>query len=479
MRTFARNASLCLSSLVVMATVPCIVVQGQPLFEHEASLEWLAADSDVVVCACLGHSVTAAQRPNVRLLSGVREADNPRWLFPRPPKRTEDWQIPDSDLLGSLVSATKMLFEQGLADPRGCEYREIQVRTGNCWNGDDGVAETRGWVLPKGNGDSRRYAVAWSGLVYPVVLLGGSVDLRADVSAALDPHGGRQRSGGFGFRGAPAERIAISHSSILPLKACLLLRLGETELAERVWRATTKSIRHPRDEDPYLMLARDWTWYLFDRALCAHMRGDDEMALDSARQLVPLRAAVEQEAPRRKFKRPSSVNDSDEPMPYVHFLGQIDDLLSDQERRLRERKASDSQSPPLDDKALRTMSVRQLIAQLENVSARQMGQPGAVDIAFDPVVRALVAKGAESVEPLLDVLENDDRLTRSVGFSRDFARNRSLIGVHAAASTALSEIMQVRSFGMWAWDADGRKQLAAKMREYWQANRFERTCHQA
>jgi len=38
-----------------MAAVPCTVVQGQPVFEHKASLEWLAADSDVVVRATVAN----------------------------------------------------------------------------------------------------------------------------------------------------------------------------------------------------------------------------------------------------------------------------------------------------------------------------------------------------------------------------------------------------------------------------------------
>jgi len=53
MPMFTRNAAFCLSSLVIMTTVPCTVAQGQPVFEDKASLEWLAADSDVVVRATI------------------------------------------------------------------------------------------------------------------------------------------------------------------------------------------------------------------------------------------------------------------------------------------------------------------------------------------------------------------------------------------------------------------------------------------
>ena len=58
------------------------------------------------------------------------------------------WVSPPSELPQAFVSATKTLFDQGLADPRGCEYREIEVPVGEPWSGDGGVIKTHGWVLP-------------------------------------------------------------------------------------------------------------------------------------------------------------------------------------------------------------------------------------------------------------------------------------------------------------------------------------------
>src|SRR2546425_490373 len=84
----------------------------------------------------------------------------------------------------------------------------------------------------------------------------------------------------------------VSHTPLFPIRACLLLRLGEEELAGKVWTAWTAGMpQHVDDDiqlrDPYLELATDWAWALFDRAVCAHMRGDDHLALLSARALVP------------------------------------------------------------------------------------------------------------------------------------------------------------------------------------------------
>ena len=65
----------------------------------------------------------------------------------------------------------------------------IKVAIGNCWSGDAGVIETRGWVLPAQQKDKQRFAVGWNGLVYPVVSIGDkavSISRRsADVSCTF------------------------------------------------------------------------------------------------------------------------------------------------------------------------------------------------------------------------------------------------------------------------------------------------------
>ena len=61
-----------------------------------------------------------------------------------------------------------------MADPRGCEYREVEV-------GDGGPVKTRGFVLPERPGDAGRFAVGWDGVVYPAFAVGAPADLEADV----------------------------------------------------------------------------------------------------------------------------------------------------------------------------------------------------------------------------------------------------------------------------------------------------------
>src|ERR1035437_4707231 len=80
--------------------------------------------------------------------------------LPMPPQQTTPWSAPPSSLPTNYVSATAVLFEAGMADPRGCDYREIEVVTGEVWRGDGGLAKTRGWVLP--GGGTQQFAVCWN-----------------------------------------------------------------------------------------------------------------------------------------------------------------------------------------------------------------------------------------------------------------------------------------------------------------------------
>lgn len=267
--------------------------------------------------------------------------------LPAPPEQKSPWTAPVSSLPTNYVTATAILFDQGMADPRGGDYREIEVGTGNVWTGDGGVVKTHGWVFASKN--RQRFAVCWNGLVYPTVSGGAQEDRRADVRACIQ-RAGRQ------WRDALPEAYEVSYETCFPVKGCLLLRLGEPKLAEDLWLAlqigaqrdlnamfrqggATNAVEEPTSElakeDPYLQWASDWAWDLFERAVCAHMRGDDGLALASARILTGARPQIESEAERRGFKRQQTYASpwDGKYQDYVNFLGPLPTLLADQERR--------------------------------------------------------------------------------------------------------------------------------------------------
>ena len=402
--------------------------------------------------------------------------------FPLPPAQQSAWAVPATQLGDEMTGAVATLFTQGLADPRECTYQNVRLQVGSVW-GDGAEAPTHAFVF-----DDGKFAVAWNGVVYPVKAVGEPADLATDIEQLIAADEAKRAaykqdhpdSEFYRHRQAWPEGMSTSHESLLPVKVALLLRLGEVALAERMWNAWRAGMRASTNDDavhlrdPYLMLATDWIWAIFDRAVCAHMRGDDPLALESVRLLAVLRNAVEAEALRRGFERRENCGpDGCDPLPYLQFLAPLPDLVEDQERRAAQTVPA---RPGVEALAKRPVDERVagLIALLDEVRARQWGQPGGVNLAEDPVVTALIDVGDAAVEPLIAVLERDERLTRSVHFHRDFFHHRSLLGTHEAAYAALAAILDADFFRAAATGDDlsargpeGRALVAAAIREYW------------
>lgn len=438
-----------------------------------------------VLAVLVGCMLARASGP----LLGQEARPSPRFqgsIIPVPPRQKLPWQAPRSELPDAVGAAAAALFEQGLADPRGCEYREIQVVIGEPWRGDGGVFRTHGWVLPAGSyqGLTRaeehlQFAVCWNGLTYPIVAAGNKADLRADVLRAVESAIKLRAAGPEARFGldlyADQEASTIAVGPVSPIRACLLLRLGESELGQRVWKLSASEELGASDwRKLHVLLARDWTWSLFNRAVCAQMRGDDRLALLSLRVLGPVAAAIDAEAARQGLHRLDDLLRAQKPQGYLEFVDQLPVLLADQERRARES----NRVPPRDvshipeaDKARR---IAWLIENLDQIAVRQMMQPGGISLGYDWRVRAVAAEGDDAVEPLLQCLEHDTRLTRSVSFWRDFSRNRRVHGVAEAALDALTELLETSHFGPVTEhpgargdEAETRAKVAAEIRAYW------------
>lgn len=356
--------------------------------------------------------------------------------LPRPPQTGRPWTPPKTKLSAAWSDVVAMLLKHGFADPRGCEYREVELPCGSVWSNGGSLLKTRAWVFPLGENeppDAPRFAVSWSGIVYPAYRVGPAADLRADVEQPGKP--------AYRDLNAQSEPMHLSHQTPNALKGCVLLVLGEVELAEKI----LTGLALP-DGDLFLNVAREWGWAHFDRAICAHTRGDDVISLASAQAAVAWREAVEVEAAQRGLQRYNPLDDR-KPRPYLEALQPVDALLKDEVRRVAAGpvpRVLDPDTPRIDDPARRVVA---LVRDLETLDATQWGQPGGVDLSHHPLIDALVKEGEPAIEPLLQCLENDERLTRSVGFQRDFGTHRYLIGVSRAAFMALARIFDTRSFG--------------------------------
>jgi hypothetical protein len=409
--------------------------------------------------------------------------------LPTPPMQRAPWSPRQVGLPTNYVSATRALFECGMADPRGCEYREIEIGVASTirWPPDQagpagGRLKTHGWVLPSEG--TRPFAVCWNGLIYPIIMIGKAADLKTDVANLAT-------NGPLPF-GVIPEPVSLSSASLLGIKGCLLLRIGEPELARTCWQAQIRRGQERRwpppaairaldeislpDDDPFFEWATEWTWALFDRATYSHMRADDGIALASFRALVPVQKAVETEAKRRGLKR--WVRDgwgkmvpAEEPLT-LDFLDTLPALLADHERRATKAKRTAAPETGITNTLSKSEQIAALIDDLDEVSRTGW------NVREDKTVAALIKEGDSAIEPLLRCLENDERsLTRWIDIGNNdlgLLRARHPHYIQEPATLTLLTILQTTDVGNWATTnelaeaaTNANKIMAARIRGYW------------
>lgn len=395
------------------------------------------------------------------------ERSTPRFQgdsLPVPPQQSAPWTSPKTRLSSRLIAATRTLFAQGLADPRGCAYREIETGEGEGrYDVDErGVFKSHGWVLPADAARPQRFAVRWDGLVYPVLTIGPAANLRAYVTQTIEAKGQNfeERDGYL-------------------IRLCLLLRLGESRLAEEYF---DHLIAEDEDLwDPYLILAQEWTRSLFTRAVHAHMRGDDRLSLLTARALIPIWEAVEVEATEldlpRHESQASGDNSPGEIPRYLEELKPIRVILADQERRAAERRLKKDAPLRLDDLDYSSIeNPKDFRDQVEGKLGRQLdnGQRIALVIGWfeetsqpvDWLANYLRPYRDEAVEPLLNCLENDTRLSRGGEFAQDGFRPE---GVDQIAYHVLCGILETHfdAYSVGELTRQDRKAIVERIRAHW------------
>jgi hypothetical protein len=410
--------------------------------------------------------------------------------IPQPPESRLKWVAPSEPKL--LADIAGLFFGQGMADPRGCEYRQIKVMSATAWgNQDDGQGwkpdgtpiQTHGWVLPASEKNQQRFAVCWNGWVYPVLAVGEPCSVDEDVGKQLQLPGNDNHD--LEFRtiflnwGTIPDIDSLSSETPLPIKALLLMRLGKPQLASAVWEAFYKRRDPPNNVPPkdlgtaYENVATMWLFSLFNRATCAQMRGDDDLALLSFRQL----AAVTPDARKThlKLRGPLNPRRMDDRDPF-NFLDQVPNYLADMERRHLEPPHKSALELGRGAFPSEAAWVHALVADLEDVTAPQDGQPGPVMLEQNATVKALILEGNAAVDPLIDCLAHDNRLTRSIFFWRDFAPNRTIVATYEAACFALHRIFGLdypMFFGATGGDLTNRgpaerAQAVAELQAYWE-----------
>ena len=400
--------------------------------------------------------------------------------LPVPPQQSAPWTPPKTRLSSRLIAATRTLFAQGLADPRGCEYREIETGEGEGQTGVDaderGVFKSHGWVLPADPARPQRFAVRCNGLVYPVLTVGPAADLRADVTKIME---------------AKKGQVVVEWSDEYLIRLCLLLRLGERQLAEKYFDHLTAGGLDLCD--PYLLLAQEWTWSLFTRAANAHMRGDDNLSLLTARALTRIWAAVEAEATELDLPRPKSQTSDDKDAPSDEiplYLEELKPIRRNSRRPGAPRRAAQAEerravasrrfgpflcgNPLAGKMGMLRISGNRLSENWVGTStaaselrSRFVGLRRHRDTA-DSLAELLRPYRDEAVEPLLNCLENDTRLSRGGEFA--FPQHGfKLEGVDQLAYSVVCCLLEAHfeAYFLHELTRDERKSLVERIRAHW------------
>lgn len=354
---------------------------------------------------------------------------------PTPTVIVNDWTIPSKTTIPTeYLAATKALLGNGLADPRGGEFHKVTVLLGNAtgWTRDQGLGEKQsyGWILPD------KQVVLIDGLRYPMKTDLGVAKLNDLVE---DKQNDRRFTSNDG--------IEVDQSSIAT--PALLLVCGETTLAEQSWKKVGAS-----QVDATLKFYAHLTYRYYMQVAQCLINHKDAEAQVWATKLALVSSLREQ----------AGLNYGKDTVGWRFDAEEPKRILRDVTRRAEHPKrkfdlVANSKLGPKE-------RIAGLVEALDEVAARQWGQPGGISWMNDPITSAIAKEGKAVVPTLLDVIENDDRMTRSVSFGRDFFPMRTIHTVRTAAYACLRTIWPSSS----TVRNDDPKERITKLRELWKSS---------
>jgi hypothetical protein len=347
-------------------------------------------------------------------------------------------------------------MKEFLFDPKGAERVAVKTVVRSVWAGA-GEVTAEGWFVAGTDGKPGRvYFTDGASIPAPPEKEMKRVDFKAACKARYagvpkkkDDKDGPDRDDVFRKMRLTAEGAVADDDLAL---AAWLYRLGEEGLAARA----LAEARGKSKDDPRKLLRDQLAWSAFAGLVHAYMVRADEEALGHGERLLKLYA--DEVKGERGYPQAARI---------------VDDL------KRRQKMGTFGKSPAEKwpdefDKWDAKKKVAHLIDALDEVDARQWGQPGGVDLSSDRRVEELIRLGDAAVPALIDALESDERLTRSVHFWRDFARSRTVLGVREAVLTAVMSILRVRVFepaatgdNFTARGDDAAKEMAKRLRAYW------------
>ncbi len=316
------------------------------------------------------------------------------------------------------------LMKDFLFDPKGAQRVSVKLPVRTIWGTSEQI-QAAGWFVPGKDGEPGRvYFTDGASIPAPPAKEMKQIDLVAICKTRYTPQGDKKdfTSSAELFRNMQQMAVGVVPDNDLAL-AAWLYRLGEEKLA-----AQALAVAGNGEEDPREVLRKDLAWCAFAPMVHAYMVRADEEALAHGERL--LRLYAEEAAKITDFKQTAQV---------------VKELKRRQEKGTFGKEPADKW-PDDFDKWNAAKKTAFLIDTLDEVDTRQQGQPGWPNLTLDRRVQELIRVGDPAVPALIDTLEKDERLTRSVQFFRDYARHRTVLSVREAALTALAHITQKRLF---------------------------------
>jgi hypothetical protein len=370
--------------------------------------------------------------------------------------RAEELGKPDADFLSGLIG--KPLF-----DPVGAHRVTVKRVVRSPW-GSEGWGEYHGWLVTSKSGQGDRvYFIDDESLPVSDVRELKRTDFLEECRQRYAPKP-KVKDDDWPDTDAifaQMQRTAIGYADSDLALACWLHRLDKDDLAAAALRAARQGVpQRGRDEKERSV----------EQALVAELR--DELAWSAFAGMVHaymMRADVEALASGERLMKQYA----EEAKAYK----QAPAILAELKRRKAAGtfgKESPKSLPEGFDALSTAKKVQHWIDALDEVDARQHSQPGGVSLTWDERVKELIKLGDAAVPALIDTVEKDQRLTRSVHFWRDFSRDRTVLAVREAALAAVMTILRVRVFethstgdNFTTHGEKGAADVAAKLRAYW------------
>ena len=364
----------------------------------------------------------------------------------------------DQKLLDSLM-------KQFLFDPKGAQYVRVKTTCRTVW-ASTGEILREGWLVPGQNGkittvcftDGESIAAPGKDRIEKIDFLDQCRKRYADArKPAADDEDHRAV-----FQRMHQTALGRIEQPDLAL-AAWLYRLDQPALAAKALERAAETRESGNREAPphekeevrmVRVLKEELAWPAFAAMVHAYMVRADEEALAHGERLLRLYPDIV----KTEYAQAEAI------------VGEL---------KRRKAKGTFGKEPAYDTpKGFESWEVKKKIAwlidSLEEVDARQWGQPGGIPLGMDRRVAALIDIGDAAVPALIDTVEKDERLTRSVHFWRDFARSRTVLSVREAALTAVMSILKVRVFepastgdNFTARGPQGAAKIAQRLREYW------------